>query len=250
MTRIPVRTALITAGFSLVAILAAGCGSSEEAPADAKKMAFKLTDAGCVPHDAKAAAGPIEFEVENSGTSKVTEMEILDGETVLGEKENLTEGLSGSFALTLEQGEYVIYCPGGSNERGTLTISGTLKAKDSAEVEAAISKYRRYLEQNTDELVAKTTPFVAAVVAGNVAEAKSLYAAARIPYERIEPVAESFGNLDPRIDARANDVPADEFGVSTGSRKRSGLKTRQPGWRRSPSSYRPTSKNCSPKSRT
>ncbi|HEX3324899.1 MAG TPA: iron uptake system protein EfeO, partial [Solirubrobacterales bacterium] len=68
------------------------------------------------------------------------------------------------------------------------------------------------LEENTDELVAKTQPFVAAVLAGDVARAKSLYPAARIPYERIEPVAESFGDLDPRIDARANDVPASEFG--------------------------------------
>ena len=50
------------------------------------------------------------------------------------------------------------------------------------------------------------------MVAGDVAKAKSLYPAARIPYERIEPVAESFGDLDPRIDARANDVPASEFG--------------------------------------
>jgi iron uptake system component EfeO len=125
MTRIPVRAALLTLGIGLVAIVSTGCGSSEDAPAGAEKMAFKLTDAGCLPHEAKVAAGPIEFEVENAGTSKVTEMEILDGETVLGEKENLTEGLSDSFALTLEQGEYTIYCPGGSNERGTLTVSAT-----------------------------------------------------------------------------------------------------------------------------
>ena len=54
-------------------------------------------------------------------------------------------------------------------------------------------------------------PFVDAVIAGNAAKARSLYPAARIPYERIEPVAESFGSLDPRIDARENDVPASEF---------------------------------------
>jgi iron uptake system component EfeO len=125
MTRTPLRATLLALGFGLVAILAGGCGSSEDAPAGAKKMAFKLTDAGCLPSTAKAAAGPIDFEVENAGTSKVTEIEILDGETVLGEKENLTEGLSASFALTLEQGEYTIYCPGGSDERGTLTVSGT-----------------------------------------------------------------------------------------------------------------------------
>ena len=44
----------------------------------------------------------------------VTELEILDGETILGETENLTDGLSGSFTLTLEQGEYTLYCPGGT----------------------------------------------------------------------------------------------------------------------------------------
>ena len=52
---------------------------------------------------------------------------------------------------------------------------------------------------------------MAAVEAGDVEKAKSLYPAARIPYERIEPVAESFGGLDPRIDARENDVPASEW---------------------------------------
>jgi len=100
------------------------CGSSEDTPAGAKKMAFKLTDAGCEPHDAKAPAGPIVFEIENAGTSKVTEMEILDGEKVLGEEENITDGLSGSFTATLGAGEYTIYCPGGSEERGTLTVNG------------------------------------------------------------------------------------------------------------------------------
>ena len=90
-------------------------------------------------------------------------------------------------------------------------MSGELKASNSPEVEAAVEQYREYIEQNTDELVAETKPFVAAVVAGDVAKAKSLYPAARIPYERIEPVAESFGDLDPRIDARENDVPKSEW---------------------------------------
>jgi iron uptake system component EfeO len=49
---------------------------------------------------------------------------------------------------------------------------------------------------------------VRAVESGDVEEAKSLYPLARLPYERVEPVAESFGNLDPVIDARAGDVPA------------------------------------------
>jgi len=211
MQRIAVRTSLIVAGLGLIAILAAGCGSSSDAPAGATQMSFSLSDAGCEPNEAKAPAGPIVFDVENAGSSKVTEFEVLDGDTILGEVENLSEGLSGTFSLTLEQGEYTLYCPGGSNERGTLTVAGELQAQSSPRVDAAIAEYRSYLEQNSDELVAATAPFSAAVVAGETEQAKRLYPAARIPYERIEPVAESFGDLDPRIDARENDVPDSEF---------------------------------------
>jgi len=137
---------------------------------------------------------------------------VLDGETILGEVENLSEGLSGSFSLTLEKGEYTLRCNSGEDEDGTLTVTGGTQAQANPAAEAAVAQYRKYLEQNTDELVATTKPFVAAVVAGEVARAKSLYPAARAPYERIEPVAESLGDLDPRIDARENDVPAKEFG--------------------------------------
>jgi iron uptake system component EfeO len=211
MNRNPLRAGLCAGATALLATFAVACGSSEDAPAGAKQITFKLTDAGCEPHDVKAPAGPINFEIENAGTSKVTEMEIMDGETILGEKENLSDGLSGSFSLTLEAGRYTIYCPGGDDDRGTLTVTGELKTKANPGAEGAVSAYRDYLERNTDQLVAKTKPFVAAVVAGEVAEAKALYTAARAPYERIEPVAESFDSLDPRIDARENDVPADEF---------------------------------------
>jgi iron uptake system component EfeO len=105
-----------------VGAIAAGCGSGEDVPAGAKKLSFKLTDAGCVPNSAKAPAGPILFEVKNGGTSAVTEFEVLEGDTILGEKENLSSGLSGSFSLTLDAGRYTLYCPGGSDERGALTI--------------------------------------------------------------------------------------------------------------------------------
>jgi len=203
---------MLCAGATLLLVLfATACGSSEDSPPGAKKLSFELTDEGCLPHQASAPAGPITFEAENTGSSKVTEIEVMEGDTILGEKENLSDGLSGSFSLTLDAGEYAIYCPGGDVEKGTLTVTGESKAKASPKADAAVAHYRRFLEGNAEELVAKTEPFVAAVVAGEVAEAKSLYASARAPYERIEPVAESFGDLDPRIDARENDVPASEF---------------------------------------
>jgi iron uptake system component EfeO len=98
----------------------------------------------------------------------------------------------------------------GSSGETTTTTEVTAQVSNP-KVEAVVAHYRDYLQENADELVATTKPFVAAVVAGNVAEAKALYAAPRIPYERIEPVADSFGALDPKIDARENDVAAGEF---------------------------------------
>jgi iron uptake system component EfeO len=206
-----VRISFLAAVLGLAALAATGCGSSGDAPAGAREMSFALTDAGCDPHNATAPAGPIVFEVENAGSSKVTELEVLDGDTILGEVENLSDGLSGSFSLTVEKGEYTLRCNGGDEEDGVLTVTGDAQASTTPENDEAIARYRAYLEKNTGGLVAATGPFVAAILAGDIAEAKRLYPAARIPYERIEPVAESFGNLDPRIDARANDVKPSEF---------------------------------------
>lgn len=214
MNRAPVRALIAAMALGLMALFVAACGSGggDDSSADSEQLTFKLTDAGCEPHSVTAKAGPIDFQVENGGSAGVTELEILDGETILGERENVTEGLTGSFSLTLEEGEYTVRCNGGSDEDGTLKVTGELKTETSPETVAAIDTYKKYLLQNSEELTAKTKPFVAAVLAGDVAEAKRLYAAPRVNYERIEPVAESFGDLDPRIDARENDVPKSEFG--------------------------------------
>src|SRR4249920_221316 len=205
------RSWIAVVALMALGVLAAGCGSSEDAPPGATKLTFELTDAGCEPHSAEAPTGPIFFEAENAGTTVVTEIEVMEGDTILGERENLSDGLSGNFTLALDPGEYTIYCPGGEQERGVLKVTGKNTATASPAEEKAVAHYRSYLEENTTALIAATKPFVAAVVAGDVAEAKALYAPARVPYERIEPVAESFGDLDPRIDARENDVPASEF---------------------------------------
>ena len=107
---------------------------------------------------------------------------------------------------------FLAACGSSDDETTATTAAAKTTQVATPQEKAAVAQYRDYLEQNTTELVAKTKPFVAAVVAGNVAEAKDLYPAARIPYERIEPVAGSFGDLDPRIDAREDGVPADEWG--------------------------------------
>lgn len=131
MNRIPVRRSLAAMAVGIVALPVAGCGSSGDELAGAKKLAFKLTDAGCEPHNATVPAGPISFEVENAGSAKVTELEVLEGETILGEIENLSEGLSGNFSLTLEPGEYTLQCNGSDEEDGTLTVTSSLRSKQA-----------------------------------------------------------------------------------------------------------------------
>jgi iron uptake system component EfeO len=111
-------------------------------------------------------------------------------------------------AALVAVGLTVTACGSGDDETATAAPEAQ---QMSPQAEAAIADWREYLEENADLLVVETKPFVAAVVAGDAAEARSLYAPARIPYERIEPVADTFGSLDPRIDARETDVAAGEF---------------------------------------
>jgi iron uptake system component EfeO len=206
------RTLALPAAVAALTAALAGCGGDGVgAKSDGRKVQVKLTDAGCDPARLELAAGPVTFDVANTGADEVTEFEILDGGRVVGEVENIASGLERSFSMTLEPGRYVTYCPGGTSaERGTLVVTGKAPraAAASPEVKAAVAAYRRYVESQTGLLVTRTRDFVEALGSGDVAAAKKLYVTARIPYESIEPVAESFGPLDPAIDAREGDVPA------------------------------------------
>ncbi|MBP2002157.1 iron uptake system component EfeO [Paenibacillus shirakamiensis] len=75
----------------------------------------------------------------------------------------------------------------------------------------AVSQYRTYVIQECDAFVTETDKFVKAVNSGDIDLAKQLYAPARTHYERIEPIAEALGDLDPNIDAREGDVAAADF---------------------------------------
>ncbi|MGU3467782.1 iron uptake system protein EfeO [Methylobacterium sp. C33D] len=67
---------------------------------------------------------------------------------------------------------------------------------------AALAAYRTYVVAQADAFVRETARFVAAIQAGQLAEARRLYAPARAPYERIEPVAALFPDLIKRLDVR------------------------------------------------
>jgi iron uptake system component EfeO len=198
--RILVAVALLALGLS-------ACGSDDGA-GGARTIKVSLTDAGCSPATISASPGSTTFAVSNSGTTKVSEFEILSGKRIVGEVENIVAGIDGSFTLNLKPGEYSTACPGGSTSAtGVLTVKGAAPAQAAnARLSAATRGYTSYVETQAADLRTRVRAFAAAVKAGDVAKAKALFASARAPYETIEPVAESFGTLDPEIDARVNDV--------------------------------------------
>jgi iron uptake system component EfeO len=185
-------------------------GLAVPAGATSTTVKVEINDDGC-PAKITTKAGPTTFKVSNTGSGDVSEFEVLSGDRILGEKENIAPGLNGEFSLTLKAGNYTTYCPGGSRDKGKLVVKGAA-TKLSADGKAAVDQYRQYLEAQTAELVTATKAFTDAVDAGDVDQAKALYAPSRIAYERIEPVAETFGDLDPKIDAREGDVPKKEWG--------------------------------------
>ena len=66
---------------------------------------------------ARARRRPHDVQGHQRRHPPVSELEILKGARILGEKENLVAGLSGSFTLTLQPGEYTLSCPGGATPR-------------------------------------------------------------------------------------------------------------------------------------
>ena len=189
-----------------LALVFSACGSSTDPNGETVKVG--INDAGCTPASLKLTSGPKNFVITATGSGKVTEYEILDGTRILGERENITPGGTRKFSLNLPAGEYSSYCPNGTtNEYGKVVVTGGSAASaGSKNLDTATSDYSKYVEDQTNELVERTAAFTAAIKAGDTEKAKSLYASAREPFETIEPVAESFGTLDPAIDARENDV--------------------------------------------
>jgi len=203
------------AGIAAIAGFAAACSSSSssgtKAAPGATPVTITLTNDGCQPSPARVATGPVTFTVNNTTGDKVSEAELLRGETIMGEKENLTPGLSGTFSLKIDAGDYTISCPDAKTDSFPFKVTGAatktvLDPAVSAKLDTAVAGYQTYVLDQVDKLVPATTAFTNAVRSGDVAKAKDLFAPARASYERIEPVAESFGDLDPQIDARVNDV--------------------------------------------
>ena len=104
---------------------------------------------------------------------------------------------------------------------GTIVISGCSAKSDKKEenksdqvdtskgtkeqLKQATDLYKKFVENQVDTLLKDTEKFAETIKAGNLEEAKKQYPLIRMAYERSEPIAESFGELDVNIDFRLAD---------------------------------------------
>jgi iron uptake system component EfeO len=210
-------TGTILAALTLPALASCTDNSTDAASGsgDTRTISVTSTDDSCTLSTDTAPAGNLVYKVKNQG-AKVTEFYLYgaDGLRIVGEVENVGPGLSRDLVINVPAGKYVPACkPGmtGKGIRSAFTVSrsddeGAVAGATKQQVAAANEQYKAYVEDQTEQLLTGTRQFVAAYKAGDDEEARALYAPTRVHWERIETVAESFGDLDPRMDLRQRDL--------------------------------------------
>ncbi|MBT0773224.1 peptidase M75 family protein [Kineosporia sp. J2-2] len=227
----PVRSArqltlaAVTAGL-VVGVTACGGSSSgtgstsAAASGDAHTANVTVTAAdGCTPDRTEFEAGAITFNVTNQDATAVSEVELLGGQRIIGEKENLPPGFDGTFSVSVPAGSYTLYCPGATTENTTLTVTGTASSSADSSLddlyETGTTQYAAYINDQVGYLVTTTADLAEALHGTDLEAAQEAYAKARPYYEKVEAVAESFTagdtDLDAAIDARDGDVPAADW---------------------------------------
>jgi iron uptake system component EfeO len=207
------RGLLSPAAVLAAAVLAGPVVASAQSNDAAPTVQVTLTNDGCTASPAGATAGPLTFRVTDTTGDRVSEVELVKDDVILGEKESLFPGASGSFSVDLPAGSYELYCPGAATEKTPFEVAPAADQaapvadpQVRAELDQAVAAYRAYVQQEAAQLVVTTQALVDAVNANQPDTAKQLYPLARAHYERIEPIAESFRDLDAAIDMREDDV--------------------------------------------
>lgn len=211
------RTRLLTAAAGAAGLALALAGCVPNTVAGATSLTVDITDDTCAVSAATAPTGAVTFSITNSGTD-VNEFEILadDRLRIVGEKENITPGQTVSYVAQLTPGTYYTACKfqliGAPTGVAEFTVTGeasALSADQQALADQAVTNYIAYVKSQVAELVPQVQAFTAAYASGDDETARSLYSTARVSYERIEPTAEAFGDLDPAIDYREVDALAE-----------------------------------------
>ncbi|THA29642.1 peptidase M75 [Streptomyces sp. A1277] len=202
-----VRLSVVTAAATVAALTAVtGCAEKSDGKGEGAVQVVAKDDS-CEVSKKELPAGHIELAVQNKG-SKVTEVYVLfPDDRIVAERENIGPGTKATITAEIKAGSYEIACkPGmkGHGIRQKIEVSGGKAVKRSPEMDKAVAAYRTYVQAQADETLPKAKVFTDAVAAGDIEAAKKAYADSRIGWERTEPVAESFGDIDPKVDVRAD----------------------------------------------
>jgi iron uptake system component EfeO len=204
------RTALLAATAGLVSIpLPAGAAAGAEAP---MSIDVTINDKGCDPMELTVPPTRVSFKIRNASQRGV-EWEILKDNMVVEERENIIPGFTSTLTTKLDPSEYEMTCGLVSNPKGRLIVKIAAKGGDEAkaqDLDEVIAAYKTYVAGEVDKLVTKTRILVDAVKADKLEAAQTAYAPAHLYYERIEPVAEVFDDLDKSMDSRADDYEKKE----------------------------------------
>ncbi|MDZ8258091.1 iron uptake system protein EfeO [Nostoc sp. ChiQUE01b] len=179
------------------------------------ETALTVTDKGCEPNQLTVPSGQNSFVITNK-SSQPLEWEILSGVKVVEERENIAPNFVQKVKINLEPGEYDMGCGLRSNPKGKLSVKagqGNSQAKttvDQGKLVGAIAEYKVYVTKETDQLVADNKTFTDAVIAGDLPKAQKLYPSTHVHWERAEPIAELFSDLDKTMDSRADDFAKKE----------------------------------------
>ena len=211
----PATVSLTALGLAALVALT-GCVPNATSAAGSTELTVDSSADACTVSAAEAPSGTISFVVTNSG-DQVTEFYLLgdDGLRIVGEAENIGPGISRTLVVQASAGDYFTVCKPGMVGAGvgkaafTVTDSGTPIALGddlAAQIDTANANYKAYVKDQVENLVTGTESFAAAYIAGDDDAARAQYAPTRVFWERIETVAESFGDLDPRMDLREADL--------------------------------------------
>jgi iron uptake system component EfeO len=197
--------------FAAVALCSPGLLAAQDA---SQPVSVTITDKGCEPNSLSVPAGKTTFKIKNQ-SRRAVEWEILDGVIVVEERENIIPGFVQSLTANLKAGQYQMTCGLLTNPKGVLTVAASATntsagAPNALDLVGPLAEYKVYVAKEVGDLVDQTKRFVEAVKGGKLQEAQNLYAPTRRHYERIEPVAELFSDLDKSMDARADDFEKKE----------------------------------------
>ncbi|MFF1514383.1 iron uptake system protein EfeO [Streptomyces sp. NPDC058305] len=202
-----VRLSVVTAA-ATAAALAAVTGCTEKSDAkNGDAIQVTAADAKCDTSVKSVPAGQVTLKIENKG-AKATEVEILfPDDRIVSEKENIGPGTKYTLTAEVKAGSYQIACrPGmkGLGVRQKLTVTGGKVARRDPRLDKAVAAYREYAQEQADATIPKVQTFADAIKAGDLEAAKKAFAPSRVGWERTEPIAESFGDIDPKTDTRAD----------------------------------------------